>query len=65
MDSKSIHPGVVNGHRISPKVNTCGNSSTEKRLQRQHAGITKHLIDHPRDVLSLLRLSTITALLKT
>ena len=44
--------------------NTCGNSSKQKRLARQLAGIMAHLEQHPKDVLSQNRVSTINTLLR-
>jgi hypothetical protein len=43
--------------------NTCANSSLQKRMTRQLAGIMAHLERHPRDVLSQTRVSTIRNLL--
>lgn len=63
MEDISIHPGVEGGKRRHPKVNTCGNGSQGKRLQRQMAGIEKHLETHPRDTLSQQRVSTIKSIL--
>jgi hypothetical protein len=44
--------------------NTCGNSSLQKRLTAQLAGIMAHLVRHPRDTLSQTRVSTIQDLLR-
>lgn len=44
--------------------NTCANSSKQKRLARQLAGIMAHLANHPRDSLSQARVSTINQLLR-
>lgn len=60
----SIHPGVQDGRRRFEKVNTCANSSQAKRLQRQLAGIQKHLETNPRDTLSQQRVATINSLLR-
>lgn len=62
-EQQGIHPGVIGGRRIHPKVNTCANSSLNKRLTRQLAGIEKHLGRHPNDMLSQQRVATIKALL--
>lgn len=62
-DQISIHPGVVGGRRIFPKVNTCANSSLQKRLTRQLAGIEKHLEQHPNDAMSHARVATIKSAL--
>jgi hypothetical protein len=61
---RSIHPGVTHGKRQHALRNTCGNSSLVKRLTRQLAGIEKHLVNYPRDVLSQSRVSTIKSLLR-
>lgn len=63
IDSVGIHPGVKGGRRHFPKVNTCANSSLAKRMQRQLAGIEKHLETNPRDSLSQQRVGTIKSLL--
>lgn len=63
-ESVSIHPGVVDGARRHPKVNTCGNSSLYKRLERQLAGIEKHLEANPKDALSLARVGQIKQILR-
>ncbi len=44
--------------------NTCANSSKEKRLNRQLAGIMAHLENFPNDTLSQARVSTINQLLR-
>lgn len=44
--------------------NTCGNSSVNKRLTRQLAGIMAHLVAHPTDDLSRQRVSKINELLR-
>lgn len=62
-DDISIHPGVTGGKRHFPKVNTCANSTLNKRLTRQMAGIEKHLETHKRDTLSQQRVSTIKSIL--
>lgn len=59
-----MHPGVIDGRRQHPKVNTCSNSSLHKRLNRAKAGIEKHLDQHPGDRASSARLSTINSLLR-
>lgn len=64
IESTSIHPGAIGKRRIFPKVNTCANSSQTKRLQRQLAGIQKHLETNPHDVLSQQRVFTINTLLR-
>lgn len=43
---------------------TSGGSSKVKRLNRQLAGIMAHLEKHPKDALSLARVSTINQLLR-
>jgi hypothetical protein len=43
------------------KANTCKPSSLHKRLQRQLAGIEKHLEEFPNDKLSQARASTVRA----
>ena len=45
-------------------LNTCANSSLQKRLTRQLAGIMAHLEHHPNDKLSLARVATINELLR-
>ena len=45
-------------------VNTCANSSLQKRMARQLAGIMAHLERHPRDTLSQQRVATINNLLR-
>jgi hypothetical protein len=44
---------------MAEKNNTCAPSSYEKRLQRQLAGIEKHLENFPNDKLSQMRAATI------
>jgi ribosomal protein S15P/S13E len=63
-DLVGMKPGVIKGHRQYPKRNTCANSSLHKRLTRAKAGIEKHLEMHPRDSMSVRRISTITSILK-
>lgn len=63
MADLSIHPRNGGGRQIFEKVNTCANSSLNKRLTRQLAGIEKHLDVHPNDGLSRQRVSTIKFLL--
>jgi hypothetical protein len=60
---QSIHPRNENGRRKFEKVNTCANSTLQKRLTRQLAGIEKHLERHPNDGLSRQRVSTIKFLM--
>lgn len=64
-ESVGIHPGVKGGKRCYPKVNTCANSSLEKRMMRQLAGIEKHLETNPRDSLSQARVSNIKSRLRS
>lgn len=49
---------------MSKKANTCKPSSLHKRMQRQLAGIEKHLEVHPRDSLSIARVSRIKSILR-
>lgn len=63
MADQSIHPRNEGGRNVFEKVNTCANSSLQKRLTYQLAGIEKHLEKHPRDGLSQQRVSTIKFLL--
>jgi len=44
--------------------NTCANTSKQKRLTRQLAGIMAHLETHPKDALSQQRVATINQLLR-
>jgi hypothetical protein len=60
-----MHPGVINGRRVHPMVNTCGNSSSGKRLMKALAGIEGHLVEHPRDGVSAMRVSKIKSILSS
>lgn len=46
------------------RPNTCAPSSLNKRMERQLAGIEKHLEQHPRDLLSVQRVATINGILR-
>jgi hypothetical protein len=46
------------------KQNTCKPSSLHKRMERQLAGIEKHLEVHPNDKLSVVRVSVIRSILR-
>jgi len=63
-DQQSIHPRVVAGKTVQPIINTCANSSLQRRMTKQLAGIEKHLESNPRDGLSQTRVSTIRSILK-
>lgn len=58
----SIHPHATWNGRRSPPLSTCAPRSVH-RLQRQLAGIAKHLEQHPNDSMSRQRVATIRALL--
>lgn len=61
----SMHPSVENGRRVHPKVNTCGNTSKNKRWTKQLNGILRHLETHPYDRLSQSRVSTLKSLISS
>jgi hypothetical protein len=63
MADLSIHPRNEGGRKVFEKVNTCANSSLQKRMARQLAGIEKHLERHPNDSLSQQRVSAIKTIL--
>jgi len=46
------------------KPNTCAPSSLHRRMERQLAGIEKHLEQHPRDTLSAQRVAKINEILR-
>ena len=50
-DQQSIHPRVVNGRTVHPKVNTA-KPKTKAPLHRAIAGLAKHLENNPRDAQS-------------
>ena len=47
-----MHPGVINGRRQYPLVNT-SKPRSRKRLERAIEGWDKHIENHPRDGMAM------------